>query len=103
MLDKIAKLDSGVIRGVLVAAVPVVALLGKLLFGIDEDRITAEGNRLVELLMVLWIALGLAYISYQRLTKPTPPLTDIAAARTDVKLSAQAGAPSSQPSQETQA
>lgn len=85
-LAKIAKLDSGVIRGVLSAAVPVIAQLAMLIFNLSEAGVTAQLNRFVDGVTALWIAFSLAYIAYQRLMNPTPPLTEVAVQKTEARL-----------------
>lgn len=82
MLDKIAKLDAAVIRGVLVAAVPVLALLLNAVLGLDEHLVTERAGQIIESLMTLWAALGLVYIAWARINKPTPPLSDTAVIKT---------------------
>lgn len=83
MLEKIAKLDAAVIRGVLVTAVPVLAMILNLIFGIDESLFSERAGKMIEAIMTLWTAIGLAYIAYARITKPTPPLSDTAIIATE--------------------
>lgn len=89
MLNKMAFLDAGVIRGVLSAAIPVVVLILKAMFGLDEDKLTADLSRLVDSIMSLWIAISLAYIAYSRAAYPTPPITETAVKKTAEKISMQ--------------
>ena len=86
MLEKIAKLDAAVIRGVLVTLVPVLAILLNALFGIDEKLFSEKAGQAIEALMGLFAAIGLAYIAWARVTKPTPPLSDAAVAATELMV-----------------
>jgi hypothetical protein len=88
MLDKIAKLDAAVIRGVLVTAVPVLAMLLNIIFGIDEKLFSEKAGEFIEALMTLFTAIGLAYIAWARITKPTPPISDTAIIATEQMLKA---------------
>ena len=83
MLEKIAKLDAAVIRGVLVTAVPVLAMLLNLIFGVDDKLFSEKAAGFIEAVMTLWTAIGLAYIAYARITKPTPPISDTAIIATE--------------------
>lgn len=83
MLEKIAKLDAAVIRGVMVTAIPVLAMLLNIILGIDEKLFSERAGQFIESLMALWAAVGLAYIAYARITKPTPPLSDTAMIATE--------------------
>lgn len=88
MLDKIAKLDAAVIRGVLVTLVPVLAMLLNAIFGIDEHLFSEKAGEAIEALMALLASLGLAYIAWARITKPTPPISDAALIATDEMIKA---------------
>jgi hypothetical protein len=74
-------LQSGVIRGLLVAAV---GLLGSILglFGVSEVAFAAKGAQVVDALSNFLIASGVAYATYARVALPTPPITEGAAAAT---------------------
>lgn len=82
MLEKIAKLDAAVIRGVLVTLVPVLGILLNSIFGIDEKLFSERAGQAIDALMAFVAALGLAYIAYARINKPSPPLSDNAIIKT---------------------
>lgn len=82
MLEKIAKLDAAVIRGVLVTAVPILAMLLNVIFGIDEKLFSEQAGKFIEAVMTFLAAIGLAYIAWARINKPTPPLSDNAIIKT---------------------
>lgn len=86
MLGKIAKLDAAVIRGVLVTMVPVLAMLINAIFGIDEKIVSEFAGKLIEALMALFAAIGLAYIAWARINKPTPPLSETAVTKTEAMI-----------------
>lgn len=77
MLEKIALMDAGVIRALLVAAV---GLLGLVLsfFGVDEAAFGEKAGRLIDGLLLLLTAGSVFWAGYSRATKPTPPLTQMA-------------------------
>jgi hypothetical protein len=90
MLERIALMDSAVIRGLLLA---VVGLLGLVLsfFGIDEAAFGEKATRMVDAVMLLITAGGVFYAGYSRATKPNPPLTDAAVERTLLMQQKQGG------------
>jgi hypothetical protein len=89
MLDKIALMDSAVIKALLAAFFGVLGLVASLFFGVDEAAFGAKAGRLVDGLLLLWTAGTIAYAAYARATKPTPPLTTQAEDATAFKMQAQ--------------
>lgn len=91
MLQKIALLDSQVIRALLVA---IMGVLGLVLswFGVDEKIFSAEATKLIDAVSLLITTGGVVYAAYARAMKPTPPLTESAAEQTRTLVSQQAGA-----------
>lgn len=90
MLEKIAIMDAGVIRALLVA---LVGLLGLVLsfFGVDEAAFGAQASRLVDGVLLLITAAGVFHAAWSRATKPTPPLTEKAVAATEALQKKQGG------------
>lgn len=92
MLDIIKKLDSGTIRGLIVATIPLLVLIGSL-FGVDEAVFKASLEGWGEKLVALVSLAGVAWAAYARVFKPTPPLTEQAAQATQAMLQKQASPP----------
>ncbi len=90
MLKVIGLLNAGTIRGLLVAIVPLVVLIGSL-FGLDQAVFQASLDGWVEKAVAIVAALGVAYAAYGRIFNPTPPLTETAAAKTAELLKKQGG------------
>ena len=90
MLEKIALLDSHVIRALLVA---IVGVIGTALsfFGVNEAVFDAGAARLVDAIMILMTAGGVFYAAYARATKPTPPITESAVDQTRAMVAQQVG------------
>lgn len=84
-MDKISKLDSQVIRGLLVA---IVGLVGSILsaFGVDSALFSERAGPIIDALCTLITALGTGWAMYARLFLPTPPITDSAAVKTEERL-----------------
>lgn len=84
-MDKISKLDSNVIRGLLVA---IVGLIGSVLHacGLDSSLFSERAEPIVDAICTLITAIGTAWAMYARLFLPTPPLTDEALLRTQERL-----------------
>lgn len=89
MLEVIKKLDSGTIRGLIVATIPLLVLLGSF-FGVDEAVFKANLEGWGEKLVALASLGGVVWAAYARVFKPTPPLTETAAKATQDMLQAQA-------------
>lgn len=85
MLDKISKLDSGTIRGLIVATIPLLVLLASL-FGIDEAVFKVQLEEYGEKIVALITLFGIAYAAYARAFKPSPPITDVAMKKTETRL-----------------
>ncbi len=85
MLQKIFALESGVIRGLLVAVVGLLVPIAGL-FGVDTTALGAKAGPIVDGLSTLFIAAGLVYAGWARATKPNPPITDTAVAKTSERL-----------------
>lgn len=85
MLDVIKKLDSGTIRGLIVATIPLLVLIASF-FGVDEAVFGAKLEAIGEKIVALVALLGVAWAAYARVFKPTPPLTETAAKLTQERL-----------------
>jgi hypothetical protein len=81
MLEKFAKLDSLVLRGLLVAAVGFIGVVLSL-FGVSEGMFSEKAMKVVDAGMTLLTAVGLLYAANARINKPNPPLSDKAVAET---------------------
>lgn len=81
MLEKIAKLDSLVLRGL---AVALIGLIGKILSlaGVDEMLFSAKANEIVDAALTVLTTAGVLYAAYARINRPNPPLSDAAVAKT---------------------
>jgi hypothetical protein len=81
MLEKIAKLDSLVLRGL---AVALIGLIGKILSlaGVDEMVFSTKASEIVDALLTVITTAGVLYAAYARINKPNPPLSDAAVAKT---------------------
>jgi hypothetical protein len=81
MLEKIAKLDSLVLRGL---AVALIALIGKVLalFGLDEMVFSTKAAEIVDALLTVITAGGVLYAAHARINKANPPLSDKAVSET---------------------
>lgn len=77
MLEKIALLDSRVVRALLVAFV---GLVGAVLraFGVGSDLFEKATMEIIDQVMLCLTALTVLYAAYARVTKPNPPLSDAA-------------------------
>jgi hypothetical protein len=86
MLEKIAMLDSQIIRALGLA---VIALLGLILsfFGVDEAVFSEKGQRVLDALLLVLATGAAVYAAYARATKPTPPLTEQAKVATQKAIS----------------
>lgn len=82
MLEKIALLDSHVIRALLIAIVGVIGMALSL-FGVDDKLFSSKAEGFVDAVMLLVTAGGVVYAAYARITKPTPPITEKAVKRTE--------------------
>jgi len=81
MLEIIKKLDSGTVRGLIVATIPLLVLIASF-FGVDEALFQAKLEGWGEKIVALVSLLGVAWAAYARVFKPTPPLTEKAAQAT---------------------
>lgn len=81
MLDIIKKLDAGTIRGLAVATIPILILLGSA-FGLDEAVFKANLELWAEKIALGVTLAGVAYAAWSRLFKPNPPLTQTAVDKT---------------------
>lgn len=81
MLERIAMLDSQVMRALGLA---VIALLGLILsfFGVDEAIFSEKAQRVLDALLLVLATSAALYASWARATKPTPPLTETAKQKT---------------------
>ena len=86
MLEKLeGLLQSGVIKGLLLAAIPLLVVLASL-FGVDEAVFRSQLEGWAEkLLLILSLSAGV-WAAFQRIYKPTPPLTEAAAQESLLRL-----------------
>lgn len=80
-MKTIGLLDSQVIRAALVALVGVIGLILSF-FGVSEAVFSEKATRLIDALLLLLTACSVLYGAWARATKPTPPITDLAALKT---------------------
>jgi hypothetical protein len=75
MLEKIAMLDSTVLRALLVAFA---GLVGAVLraFGVGSDLFEKAVMDIIDQVMLCLTAVAVLYAAYARITKPNPPLSD---------------------------
>jgi hypothetical protein len=81
MLEKFAKLDSQVLRALLVTAI---GLVGAILraFGIGDESFSKGALEIADQLMLFVATLGVLYAAHARINKPNPPLSDKAVLET---------------------
>lgn len=91
-MDKLPWYKSNTLRGLLVAAITLVAQKA----GAADAFGDAQVANLVDLGLGFIESCALAYAAYARVTQPTPPLTDAAHAATLERLAAEASPPISQ-------
>lgn len=82
MLDKIAKLDSQVVRALLVAIVGMITSLVAG-FGLDATEITARSQPIIDGIGNALTAFGVAWGLWARINNPNPPLSDKAVVKTE--------------------
>lgn len=77
MLEKISKLDSQVLRALLVVAI---GLTGSILraFGVGTDTFNKTALEIADQALLFIAAVGAVYAAYARISKPNPPLSDAA-------------------------
>lgn len=85
-MNQIGFLDSGTIRGLLIAAVGLAGAIAGL-FGVNEQLFNERAAHVVDALSAFIAVAGIVYAAYQRATKPNPPITDAAAAKTADRIS----------------
>jgi hypothetical protein len=85
MLEIIKKLDSGTVRGLIVATIPLIVLIASF-FGVDEALFSTQLEGIGEKIVALVSLAGVAWAAYARVFKPTPPLTETAAKLTQERL-----------------
>lgn len=87
MLEKIAKLDSLVLRGL---AVALIGLIGKILAlaGVDEMVFSAKASDIVDAALTVITTAGVLYAAYARINHPNPPLSDAAVEKTQALIDA---------------
>jgi hypothetical protein len=96
VLQVIKMLDAGTVRGLIVATIPLLVLIGSL-FGLDEALFQAELEGWGEKVVALVSLGGVAWAAWARIFKPTPPVTETAAKATEARLMAEkSGGQSSQ-------
>lgn len=77
-MDKMPWYKSNTLRGLLVAAITLVAQK----LGIAEAVGDADAAKLVDLALGLVEASAMAYAAYARIAQPTPPVSETAIAKT---------------------
>ncbi len=89
-MNQIGLLDSQVIRAALVA---LVGLLGLILsfFGVGEAAFSEKALKLVDAALLLITTGSVLWAAHARATKPTPPITDGAVAKTEAMTLKQGG------------
>lgn len=88
MLEIIKKLDAGTVRGLIVATIPLLVLIGSF-FGLDQAVFSAKLSDIGEKIVALVTLGGIAWAAYARLFNPTPPITETAAEKTRAMLAKQ--------------
>lgn len=88
MLEKMLKMDSQVLRALLLAAVGFVGVVGSL-FGLDEAVFNASAGRVLESFLTLITAVGIGWAWYARTKLPNPPLSEAAVTKTADLLATQ--------------
>lgn len=89
-MNKIGMLDSQVIRAALLALVGLAGLIASF-FGVDEALFSEKAARLVDALLLVLTTGSVIWAAYARATKPTPPITDGAVAKTAELQKSQGG------------
>jgi hypothetical protein len=84
-MNPIAWLESGVLKGLLVAGAGLVGVILSF-FGVDEALFNKDAARLIDALSTLLAAAGVVYAAYARATKPNPPITEGAANKQAVRI-----------------
>jgi hypothetical protein len=78
-MEKLPWYKSNTLRGLLVAGLALIAQK----LGIADAFGDADAAKVVDLAMGVVESLALAYAAYARISQPTPPVTDLAIARTN--------------------
>jgi len=84
-MDNIAKLDSQVVRALLVAIAGLAGIIASY-FGISEEVFNEQAVRIIDAACLIMTTGGAAWAMWARLYLPTPPLTDAAAAKTEDRI-----------------
>lgn len=88
LLDKISKMDSHVLRGLMVAGVGLVGSVVALFGHISAAQFMAKALPVIDSADVLLGAAGLAWAAYARVNLPNPPLSNGAIVRRDAAVAA---------------
>lgn len=89
-MKNIALLDSQVIRAALVALVGLIGLILSF-FGVSEEAFGAKAAKLVDAALLVLTTGATLWAAYARATKPTPPITQVAAEATAARTKAEGG------------
>ena len=81
MLEKISKLDSQVLRALLVVFIGLVGAIMRA-FGIGDESFSKAALEIVDQLILFVAAVAALYAAYARVAKPNPPLSDAAVRET---------------------
>lgn len=84
-MEKIPWLDSGIIRGGLLALGALIGLLASM-FGVDEAMFAAKWTRAIDPILTIVATVATLYIMWKRSHSVTPPITDTAKAKTDERI-----------------
>lgn len=87
-MNIIPLLESQVIRAALVALVGLIGLIASY-FGVNEEVFGEKASKLVDALLLVITTGSTLWAAYARATKPTPPLTEGAAAATAARIEAE--------------
>lgn len=91
MLDKIAKLDSGIIRALLIAGAAFIGGILRLFGVVDEKSFNENAIHVIDLLITFLGAAAGLYIAYARINLPNPPLSDSAVVKSQEMINKQQG------------
>lgn len=85
-MKTIPLLDSQVIRAVLLALAGLIGLILSF-FGVSEEAFGAHASRVIDAILLLVTTGSALWAAYARAMLPTPPITDAAATKTEIRES----------------
>jgi len=95
-MNMIGKLDSQVIRAVLVALAGLVGLILRK-FGVADESFDQAARDIIDALLLLLTTGSVLYAGYARAYKPTPPITETAKVATEARAAAESTPPHTSP------